>query len=170
MNFLPVILSALLIVTLSTTGFCKETGTVRDSSQSIVQEEFLKTLNGLPASMEGTTPEGNSYKLYGIKVKKEWAFLIVDSTDFYTLKQEKGKEEVVETTRSFTDLVAMMIKVGLIKKVNKPKLVSGLTFSCYYKLKPNAKKIYLSVTKIEKKALMIKNTVEKGKWKKLVKP
>ena len=131
-----------------------------DSSGSSYKKACMETLEALHASFNGVTKEGNPYKVYAIKVKKDWTFLIADSISYYSIQKTKGRDTISENTQNFTDLLVMMIKAKLIKQVGKPKNVSGITLSCYYKFKPNAKSMYKSVTKLEKKALLINKEVK----------
>lgn len=136
---------------------------VNDSTTSNpFKEEVIKTLEGMQVSMEGRTSQGNTYNLYAIRMGKEWTYIILDSTGYYSLKQIKGQEDVQENAQTYTEMVCMMAKAQMLKKISKPKIVSGLTLSCYYKFRPRARTMYKQFNYMEKKAKFINQNLKNG--------
>jgi len=130
-------------------------------SSKLFKEECLKVLNETTPSVAGKTEEGNNYKLFAIKKRKTWTYLILDSSGYYSVKQENGQIE--ENPTSYTDMIVMMVKAKMLKKKDTPKNVSGLTFSCYYRFKPSAKKTYRSMQKIQRKVKFYDTNLKGGK-------
>lgn len=133
-----------------------------DSSR-LLRDEHINSLKALQPSMTGKTQRGNKYDLFGIKKGKEWTFLILDSTDFYSVRKVKGKDEMEEKDQSYTDMICLMIESKLIRQKKKPRNVDGLTFACYYKFKPNAKKMYRNYNKISRDAQFYLKNAKGGK-------
>jgi hypothetical protein len=122
-------------------------------------------------SLTGSTPKGNKYNLYAVKRLKGWNLIILDSASYYSFKQDKtsrkqkknGEEsEIVENSQAYTEMLCMMAKAKLIKKITKPKNVSGLTFACYYKFKPQARKMYRSFVRIQSRAKFFDTNLKNG--------
>jgi len=134
-----------------------------DSNSRLLREEHINALKMLQPSMTGKTAAGNKYSLFGIKKGKEWIFLILDSTDYYSLRKVKGKNEMEEKDQSYTDMLCLMVEGKLIRQKRKPRNVDGLTFSCYYKFKPNARKMYRNYNKISKDAAFYMKNIKEGK-------
>jgi hypothetical protein len=130
-------------------------------SSKLFREECLKVLNETTPSVSGKTSEGNNYKLFAIKKRKTWTYLILDSSGYYSVKQEK--DQIEENPTSYTDMIVMMVKAKMLKKKDTPKNVSGLTFSCYYRFKPSAKKTYRSMLKIQRKVKFYDTNLKGGK-------
>lgn len=132
---------------------------VQDSSRAF-REEFINILKENTPSLVGRTSQGNSYNLYAVKRGKEWTFIILDSTGYYSIRQIKGKDEVRENPQTYTEMLCLMIKAKMLKRVNKPKNIEGLTLSSYYKFKPKAKKMYRSFNQILTKAKLFQKTIK----------
>jgi hypothetical protein len=135
------------------------------------QEAYLTTLRGMAPSLSGSTPKGNKYNLFALKKIKGWNLIILDSSSYYSFKQDKlskkqkknGEEgEIIENSQTYTEMLCLMSKAKLLKKINKPKNVSGLTFTCYYKFKPQAKKMYRSYLRIQSKAKFFDSNLKNG--------
>jgi hypothetical protein len=54
----------------------------------------------------------------------------------------------------------MMVKAKMIRKFSKPKNVSGMTFSCYYKFKPKAKTMYSQYKTLQKKVKLADSKIK----------
>jgi hypothetical protein len=127
------------------------------------QEEFINILKEMTVSLKGRTEQGNEYSLFAIKRGKQWTYLIMDNSGYYSVKQDKEKsDEMHENSQSYTDMLCLMAKAKLLKKIDKPKNVSGLTFTCYYKYKPQAKKMYKSFNRIQGKAKYLNKNLKEG--------
>lgn len=163
MRFFVKIMPALLIMALiHTQGLCSANTWVNDSTNNPFKEEVMRTIGKMQVSMQGRTPQGNTYNLYAIKKGKDWTYLILDSSGYYSVKQVKGQEEVQENSQTYTDMVCMMAKAKMLKKKNRPKNVSGLTLSCYYKFRPKAATMYKQYTYVERKAKFINQNLKGG--------
>ena len=68
-----------------------------------------------------------------------------------------------EKDQSYTDMICLMIESKLIRQKKKPRNVDGLTFACYYKFKPNAKKMYRNYNKISRDAQFYLKNAKGGK-------
>ncbi|QHT66034.1 hypothetical protein GXP67_04775 [Rhodocytophaga rosea] len=121
-------------------------------------ENQLKTLE---ASYGGLSTAGNKYNLYAIKDKKDWIFIVLDTTGYYSLKYPHKSATLVNQSALFTDGFCKIIESGLLKKVEKRENVADLTLFCYYELKKEGKKIsdslnYLEAEKKETEGFMKK--------------
>lgn len=147
--------------------FNAEVKEVKDSSR--FQEVYINTLKEMTPSLLGRTAQGNNYILFAIKKSRGWNFLILDSSGYYSLKQEKvkkkdigSKDEVTENSETYTDMLCMMAKAKLLKKTTKPKNVSGLTFTCYYKFRPQARKMYRSLIRVQNRVQFFDGNLKNG--------
>ena len=132
---------------------------IKDSSD-ILKDECIKTIKSLNPSISSKTSQGNEYNLYALKKGKEWTYLILDNNGYYTLTQPKGKEDVSENNQTYTDMIVLMVKAKMISKVAKPKNVSGMTFSCYYKFKPKAKTMYKQYRMVQGRVEAVNDNVK----------
>lgn len=138
-----------------------------DSSK--FQDIYISTLKEMTPSFVGKTSQGNSYNLFAIKRTKGWNLLILDSTGYYSFYQAKVKKKdkekkdgLTENNASYTNMLCMMAQAKLLKKINKPKNVSGLTFTCYYKFRPQARKMYRSFIRIQGRAKFFETNLKDG--------
>lgn len=132
-------------------------------TSNFFKEECIKSIQKLTPSMNGKTEQGNTYTLYAIRKGKDWTYLILDQTGYYSLKQVKGKEEISENSSAYTDMIAMMAKARMIKKFSKPKNVGGMTFACYYKFRPKARTMYRQYSFVQNKARSTKRKAKQVK-------
>jgi hypothetical protein len=126
------------------------------------QEVYKNTLKEMDPSLTGKTAHGNTYNLFAIKRGKRWTYLILDSTGYYSVKQDSKKSGMVENTKSHTEMLCMLSQAKLLKKIPKPKTVSDLTFSCYYKFKASARKTYNSFNKMQREAKFFEKNLQGG--------
>jgi hypothetical protein len=106
-------------------------------------------LKKLEASYGGLSAAGNKYNLYAIKDKKDWIFIVLDTTGYYSLKYPQKSGTLVNQSALFTDGFCKIIESGLLKKVEKRENVADLTLFCYYELNKEGKKISDSLAYLE---------------------
>jgi hypothetical protein len=126
------------------------------------KEVYKNTLKEMDPSLTGKTTHGNTYNLFAIKRGKQWTYLILDSTGYYSVKQDSKKSGMVENTKSHTEMLCMLYQAKLLKKIPKSKVVSDLTFSCYYKFKVSARKTYNSYNKMQRQAKFFEKNIHGG--------
>jgi hypothetical protein len=135
---------------------------IRDKDTTKYKEAYKNILKEMDPSMTGKTAHGNKYNLFAIKRGKKWTYLILDSTGYYSIKQDSKKSGMVENTQNHTEMLCMLAEGKLLKKIDKPKTVSDLVFTCYYQFKPSAKKTYNSYNKMQRQAKFIEKNLNGG--------
>ena len=101
--------------------------------------------------MAGKTSKGYTYNMYAIKAKKDWVFLIVDTLSIYSMKFDEASDQLVETDKSYTEVLCLAAKSESLKKKEKASTIAGTKIDCYYKMQGKAAKMYKSVKKMNKK-------------------
>ncbi len=114
--------------------------------------ETVKALKDMQASMNGKTSKGYTYNMYAIKAKKDWVFLILDTIGISSMKFDEASDQLVETDKSFTEVLCLAAKSESLKKKEKASVIAGTKIECYYKMQGKAGKMYQSVKKMNKKA------------------
>lgn len=168
----PLMLGIFLMLTLSSfytqaTHYCPSRvfadsayKTDKDSTRG-QNEECINAFRRMEESMSGLTENGNKYSLYAYKMGKQWTYLVLDSTGYFSIKQKKN-EELQESSMTYTDMVCLMTRADMIRKKDKSKTISGLSLNCYYKFRPQGKKMYRSVNKMINQADRISNALKDG--------
>src|ERR1700761_587737 len=113
--------------------------------------ETVKVLKNMQSSMAGKTSKGYTYNMYAIKAKKDWVFLIVDTLSIYSMKFDEASDQLVETDKSYTEVLCLAAKSESLKKKEKASTIAGTKIDCYYKMQGKAAKMYKSVKKMNKK-------------------
>jgi hypothetical protein len=99
----------------------------------------------------GKTSKGYNYSMYAIKAKKDWVFLIMDTVSISSMKFDEASDQLVETDKSFTEVLCLAAKSESLKKKEKASVIAGTKIECYYKMQGKAGKMYKSVKKMNKK-------------------
>lgn len=111
--------------------------------------------------MKGKTLKGNAYSMFSIKVKKDWVFLVMDSLGIYSMKFDEVNDQLVETDKSFTEILCLAAKSNSLKKKEKARVIAGTELECYYKMQGKAAKMYKSAKKMNTKAKSIVSRTRK---------
>src|SRR3954469_7053894 len=73
------------------------------------KDEYKNILKEMDPSVTEKTANGNKYNLYAIKRGRKWTYLILDSTGYYSVKQESKNSGMVENSQEHTE---MLIKLA----------------------------------------------------------
>jgi hypothetical protein len=139
---------------------CSSSQTSKDTTK--YKDAYKNILKEMDPSMTGKTANGNKYNLYAIKRGRKWTYLILDSTGYYSVKQDSKKSGMVENSLEHTEMLCRLAEAKLLKKNPKPKVVSDLTLLYYYRFKPSARKTYNSFNKMQREAKFFEKNIQGG--------
>jgi hypothetical protein len=149
-------LSAVILSAATSKGTTKEY-----SSTDTSNAETVKVLKGMQSSMNGKTSKGYTYNMYAVKAKKDWVFLILDTLSIYSMKFDEASNQLVETDKSYTEVLCLAAKSGSLSKKEKASTIAGTKIECYYKMQGKAAKMYKSVKKMNTKVKDIMSKTRK---------
>ena len=98
-------------------------------------------LNTIQASYIGTTSKGFEYKLYAIKDRKEWFFLLQNKDTYSLLRATKNNPNFIKTTPLFSELIFKIIEREEVKVKNRKKDYHGMNLFCFYKFRRRGREI-----------------------------
>ncbi|MGD1843752.1 MAG: hypothetical protein ACFB0B_23090 [Thermonemataceae bacterium] len=107
----------------------------------------MQILEQIEASYNGRTENDNTYKLYAIKNKKEWIFLVTDSTHISSFAKTK-KGALNRQDNFYRDNTCKIVENKWLIKHEERTSVDGLALFCYYTFTKEGQKFYTSYKRV----------------------
>ncbi len=125
--------------------------------------ENLNAIRQFKPGFEGATTSGNKYSVYGLKLKRRWTLLVVDSLSIKSFQLNRKTGELSDNTETYTDMIVTSMRAKMIKVKQKRKDLADFTLINYYRMSTKGLRLFQRINSTENKIKRLESQGKKAK-------
>lgn len=126
------------------------------------QMENKNAIKQMHSSYEGVTPAGNKYSVYGVKLKRKWTLLVIDSVSILSYKYDRKTDSLMLNSDGYTDMICTAMRAKMVKEKRKPKFVADMVLAGYYKMSTKGLRLFQRINSTEQKVKRVESQAKKA--------